>query len=214
MGRNRFFQCRTPGWGRDGGAMLAASEVPGMKLLVSALLLAVSTAGFAQNQAVPRSLPSPPGQLVERPAVRVPGPAKAGACPLQLTAASLAPEATILPVSQWSQGDGGLNLHFRNNSGREIRSASVTAELRVKTSLYALDAKTVALHLTFSGSDNIDKALDQLAHLPLPKDVYSYGVARVTLDQVIFADGGLWTPRAGESCSVGGSGLPQRIERK
>lgn len=164
-----------------------------MRLFVSSLLLLAAAAAFGQNRAMMS--------------------AAEAACPLSLTSAGLAPDGHLLPVADAMPSDGALDLHFRNDSGKAIRSAELTARLRVKTDVYALDATPLELHLTFSGTGDRDKAVDQLTRIPLPLHAYAFGVARVTLNQVKFSDGSVWIARSSGSCAVGGPGQ-QRIEAK
>lgn len=176
-----------------------------MRFFVSALLLAAASAGFAQVQTL---------QLNPAPAAPISmDRADQPSCPLMLTSAAVAPPAGVLPVAARTRGDGVLALHFRNQSGKAIQSAAITARLRVKTNVYALDATPLEMRLAFSGGSDPDKAVDQLTHIPLPSHVYLFGVARVTLDQVTFADGSVWSARGSNSCAVGGPGS-LRVEAK
>jgi hypothetical protein len=180
-----------------------------MKLFVSALFLAAAPLALAQSapqnsQNTPRQIPlHGMNDLVAHKA----SPVTPGGCPLQLTSASVAPAAGLLPVGTRSSGDGALDLHFRNQSGKAIRSASITAHLKVKTNVYALDARPLEVQLSFSGTTDLDKEVDQLTRIALPGHVYLFGVATVTLDQVTFADGTFWiADRNANTCSVGGLG--------
>jgi hypothetical protein len=175
-----------------------------VKLFVSALLLA-ATAAFPQNQTqgasqatVIRTSPASPqaqAALAQAQAVAqtLAGRLNQAGCPLYLESASVAPKAGYLPVTAQNRHDGALDLHFRNQSGKPIASASVTARVNVKTNIYALDAHPLELRLTLSGIQDLDKTLDQIQHIVLPRHVYLFGVAQVTLDQVTFADGSVWT---------------------
>ena len=180
-----------------------------MKLLVSALLLAATSLVFGQNA------PQHPGpDLLANPPTF--GPEfnfLSAGCPLALTSASVAPAAGYLPVSPEPGHDGALRLQFRNSSGKAVRSATITAHLRVKRNIYALDASPVDVQLTFSGTRELDRDLEQLRRIPLPDHAYLFGVAQVSLDQVVFADGTFWISQGTNSCSVrGGASLP--IEAK
>jgi hypothetical protein len=187
-----------------------------MKLFVSAFLLAVGPFALAQNQTP--ALNSQPDPVLEAKIhaqaaqIRVQLQAQVDkanqtGCPLYLKSASVAPAAGLLPVGTRNSGDDALNLHFRNQSGKAIRSASITAHLKVKTNVYALDARPLEVQLSFSGTSDLDKEADQLTRITLPGHVYLFGVATVSLDQVTFADGSFWiADRGGNSCSVGGAG--------
>lgn len=145
-----------------------------MKLFLSALLLAAVPAAFAQNQ--PQQGPFEPGVALSHSSPATVEAMKAQAeymnhlalqpvCPLFVTAASVAAPAGYLPVSQRRPDDGTLTLHFRNQSGKAIRSESVTATVKVKTNIYDLDAHPVALQLTGSGTDDVNRDLDQLSRI-------------------------------------------------
>lgn len=184
-----------------------------MRLFVSALLI-LATSVPASQVLAQEYVPSQPVQAnagvigMEGPGLQAApqvAPAQI-ACPLTLTGATVSPRGGYLPTSQWSQGDGSLHLQFRNNSGKKVLSAAVTAQLRVKANVYSLDATPLNLRLTFSGTDDLDKAADQITHIALPKNVYLYGVVQVALDQVMFADGSTWNSHGKAVCTAGGPG--------
>jgi len=183
-----------------------------MKLFLSALLLAAMPAAFAQNQPVPSS-PALGVAGMEGSANRQFDPLPQRVCPLDFTAASVTSPAGYLPVSQRRPDDGTLTLHFRNESGKTVQSASITATVKVKTNIYALDAHPIALQLTFTGAD-INRDLDQLRQIQLPRHFYVFGLAQVSLERVTYADGTSWTaPPQGNSCRTNGLGI-KNIEAK
>jgi len=200
--------------------MLAASEVLAVKLFVSALLLAAVPAVFAQNQ-VPnqgvviiqsgQELTPQQKNAIEtaqakmRAQVReMLGRLNQAGCPLYLESASVAPHAGYLPVGSRGSDGGALHLHFRNESGKAIASASITVQLKSKRSIYDLDASVFTMPLTVSGVDVADKAAEQMRSFGLPDKMYLYGAARVTLDQVTFADGSTWTASPSDNtCHTG-----------
>lgn len=179
-----------------------------MKLFLSALLLAALPVAFAQNQPNPSQLSigvagmeGPNGQQSQAFSIRY-------VCPLYVSAASVASPPGYLPVNQRTPEDGTLTLHFRNQSGKAIRSASITATVKVKTNIYALDAHAIALRLSFSVTDDLDRSLDQLTQIALPRHYYLFGLAQVSLDRVTFADGTKWTnPKQDTYCRTNGQGL-------
>jgi hypothetical protein len=194
-----------------------------MKLFVSALLLAAAPLALAQNQ-MPAFNPQPDPVLQAKVQAQMTqaqaqlraqmDKANQTGCPLYLKSASVAPVAGYLPVANRNNGDGALNLHFRNQSGKAIRSASITAHLKVKTNVYALDARPLEVQLSFSGTSDMDKKADQLARITLPGHAFLFGVATVTLDQVTFADGSFWIANRGvNTCSVGGAGTQRVLAR-
>ena len=187
-----------------------------MKLLLSALVLGALPVGFAQNQPGPPSFPT--GVVVFSPGQATIDEMKAYAkhmnvvaiqfaCPLVMTSATVAGSAGYLPVGQRRPDDGRLTLQFRNQSGKAIRSASVTATVKVKTNIYALDAHPIVLRLTSGGTDEADPALSQLMQIDLPHHYYLFGVAQVSLDGVTYADGTTWTaPQQNKYCRTQGQG--------
>jgi hypothetical protein len=196
-----------------------------MKLFVSALLLAAVPAAFAQNQtqsasqatAIQASPASPQAQaaLAQAQAVArtLADRLNQAGCPLYLRSASVAPEGGYLPVTAQNRQDGVLDLHFRNQSGKPIASVAITAQVNVKTNIYALDAHTLQLRLAMAGTQDLDKTLDQIQHIVLPQHVYLFGVAQVTLDQVTFVDGSVWTASSRNNvCRTGPVNMEQIAE--
>ena len=182
-----------------------------MRLLLSALLMAATATVSAQN---PSSNPKAaqnsvgPGTAVNNLVAHRTVPFSADTCPLTLTSVRFSGPATYMPVSTADQVmEPNLALGFLNSSGKAIHSVAVTARLRVKKDVYALDAAPVDVRLSFAGTQDLDRELDQLATLPLPKNLHSYGVVQVRLDQVIFADGTLWKASKSTACEVGNSRL-------
>jgi hypothetical protein len=181
-----------------------------MRFFVSALLLAAATAAFPQIQGK-ASLPQGKSSSVTNRSSQLMR-WKGSACPITFTEAGFSsPNRDIFPVGQRTPESGSLNLRFHNNSGTDIRSASITASMRVKTNLYDLDARPIEFHLSFSSMEDLDAAMTQLAHIPLPQHVYPYGVSRVKLDQVIFADGTFWTASEHSGCVLNQSRSIEQI---
>jgi hypothetical protein len=180
-----------------------------MKLFVSVLILAAASAALGQNQtgSQDQATLAKAQAAVQAQMQSLTDKMTQAGCPLFLQSASVAPTAGLLPVGMRTSGDGALNLHFRNQSGKAIQSASITAHLRIKTNVYALDAHPVDLRLSLNGTDELNKAVDQLTRITLPDHVYLFGVATVSLDQVTFDDGSVWTAKAGaNACAVGAPG--------
>ena len=192
------------------GAMLLASEVPGMKLLLSALLLAASTAAFAQIQTAVATAQVGGLQSLDLQLLP-PSPDQTG-CPVVLTQAHLNWPATYMPVTDAEKMKApNLALGFQNPSGKAIQSVSITARFTGKSSKYQLDASAFDLHLTFSGTDSADKTAEQMREIRLPDKMYPYGVTRIALDQVTFADGTLWTSAGHTNCAMNVGGSAERI---
>ncbi|HEX3987615.1 MAG TPA: hypothetical protein VHX13_13525 [Acidobacteriaceae bacterium] len=183
-----------------------------MKLFVSALLLAVSTAGFAQVQTATATAQIGGVQSLDLQSLP-PSPDQTG-CPVVLTEAHLNWPATYLPVTAAEKAsEPNLALGFQNSSGKAIQSASITARFMGKASKYQLDASAFELHLTFSGTDSADKTAEQMREIRLPEKMYAYGVTRIAMDEVTFADGTLWTSVGHTNCAMNVSGSTERITK-
>jgi hypothetical protein len=180
-----------------------------MRLFVSALLLVGASAALGQNQTAPGVT------TLDLQAMPLAPESQAG-CPVVLTSAHLNWPASYLPVtSAESVKQPNLALGFQNSSGKAIRSATITARFLGKQSLYQLDANAFDLRLTFSGVDAADKAAEQLREIRLPDKMFAYGVTRVSLEQVTFADGTFWMAGMGGSkCSLDVKGNAERVEAK
>jgi hypothetical protein len=196
--------------------MLWASEVLAVKLIVSALLLAAASAGFAQNQtaAEPGSETAPGIMTLDLQAQAVPTtPESQAGCPVVLTSVHLNWPATYLPVAAAEPGtEPNLALGFRNASGKAIRSVSLNAYFVAKRSIYDLDATTFKVDLAFS-AEAAENAAEQLREIRLPEKMHAYGLTRVSLEQVTFADGSLWTAAGRNNCSLNAQGTAERIAK-
>jgi hypothetical protein len=187
-----------------------------MRLFVSALLLAAASAAFAQNQAAPAQSAGVARmegiKSLDLQAVPLPG-SQAG-CPVVLTSAHLNWPASYLPVTAAEKvTEPNLALQFQNSSGKAIRSVGITARFLGKQNIYQLDGSAFDLHLTFSGTDAADKAVEQLREIRLPAKMHAYGVTRISLEQVTFADGTLWMAMGRSNCSLNVGGGTERITR-
>lgn len=182
-----------------------------MKLLLSALLLAASTAGFAQIQTDPA--PAQPAGILSLDLQAVPPSPDQSGCPVVLTQAHLNWPATFMPVTVPEKAtEPNLALGFQNSSGKPIQSVGVTARFLGKTSKYQLAASAFELHLTFSGTDS-NKTAEQLRELRLPEKMYAYGVTRISLDQVTFGDGTVWTAIGHSNCALNVTSSTERITK-
>lgn len=187
-----------------------------MKLLLSALLLAVATTALAQDRSSPAVIPAPAAGIssLDLQVVPPPSPESQTGCPVVLTEAHLNWPATLMPVTAAERGtEPNLALGYQNSSGKAIGSVGITARFVGKTSKYQLDATAFDLQLTFSGSDSRDKTAEQMRDLRLPMKFYAYGVTRVSLDQVTFADGTIWTAAGHSHCALNVRGSSERISR-
>ncbi len=183
-----------------------------MRLFLSTLFLAVSTAGFAQLQNTP---PSAGAAGMEGLGLQVaPLSSPQAGCPVVLTSAQLNWPASYLPVTSAEKvTEPNLALGFRNSSGKAIRSVTIAARFLGKRNVYQLDASAFDLRLTFSGGDAADKAAEQLREIRVPEKMYAYGVTRVSLEQVLFADGTFWTALGHGNCRLDVTGSAERVAR-
>jgi hypothetical protein len=187
-----------------------------MKL--SALMLLATSMCMAQA-VTPRqsAAPSPnqnPNAATEYEELPIPSPAMQAEflrmtersmqanCPVVLTSAWLAPRLQLLKSGD-SSSQNGLDLEFQNTSGKEIRSMELSATILVKKTIYDLGyLPPVHVTLTVYGSRNLDSAFNELRRLTLPSNLHPAVVDGVRLEQVIFADGSVWTPKTSQYCGL------------
>jgi len=141
------------------------------------------------------------------------GVSQAG-CPVTLTSARLNWPASYLPVTRAEKvTEPNLALGFQNSSGKAIRLVTITARLLGKHDIYQLDADAFDLRLTFPGVDAAGKAAEQLREIRVPATMHAYGVTRVSLEQVLFDDGSLWTAVTHNHCSLDVQGSAERVAK-
>lgn len=186
-----------------------------MRLFVSALFILAAAAAFGQSQPAPQAVPAPEIQFSPQAGVLAPfGLGSQSSCPVVLTSARLNWPASYLPVTSAEKvTEPNLALGFQNSSGKAIRSATITARFLGKHNMYQLDANAFDLRLTFSGVDAAGKAEEQLREIRVPAKIYAYGVTRVSLDQVTFADGSFWTSWGHQACSLDVKGSAERVAK-
>lgn len=105
-------------------------------------------------------------------------------CPVAFTSVDINQNAHYMPVKQAAEAGDGLEFSYKNQSGKQIKSIEVHVVLNVKPSIYDLDATTVTRDMTLTGHSGEVLALN----------LFAYGVVRVTLEQVNYTDGTVWTP--------------------
>ena len=124
-------------------------------------------------------------------------------CPVVLTSAWLAPYLMLLNTAGDSSSNGGLDLEFRNTSGKEIRSMQFSAKILVKKSKYDLDyLPPIRVYLTAEGTRTVDETFAQLRRLSLPEDIHPSLVQGITLEEVTFEDGSAWAPAGNQYCGL------------
>jgi hypothetical protein len=128
-------------------------------------------------------------------------------CPVVLTSASITPYLRLLRTGADPGKAGGLDLEFRNASGKSIDSMEFSVEILAKQSKYDLAASRIHLDLTAYGGRSVDDTFAQLRHLALPEGTHPSLVESVTLKQVFYEDGTVWTAKDDSACGIG----PDRV---
>lgn len=187
-----------------------------MKLSALIVLGAFACVSVAQSNQVPSSSQNltVDDQSLSRAAAGVAASASAKAlqkmmdrisharCPVVLTSAWLTPRIQLLKSGDDPDGNG-IDLEFRNASGKGIYSMELSATILVKKSIYDLGyLPPVHLHLTAYGTRNIDSAFDELRRLSLPDQMHPAVVDGVRLEQVTFEDGSVWSPANDQYCGL------------
>lgn len=131
----------------------------------------------------------------------LPGPGSQNGCPVAFTNVALKRDARYMPVKQDTAADSSLAFTYKNQSGKPIQSLTVHVELKVKPSIYDLDATTITRDMTLTGH----------SEAVLPLDLAAYGLGIVTLEKVTYADGKVWTPGARQQCRYLGPASAERI---
>jgi hypothetical protein len=112
-------------------------------------------------------------------------------CPVAFTDVSLKRNGRVMQVKQDTASENSLTFNYRNDSSKKIDSISIRVELKIKRGIYDLDATTIARDMTLTGKSG--------EVLPL-KNLLMYGLNSVTLEQVAYVDGDVWTPGKNKNC--------------
>jgi hypothetical protein len=134
-------------------------------------------------------------------------------CPVVLTSAEMTPYLMLLRASGGPATQGGLDLRFRNTSGKEIQSIELGAEFLAKKSIYDLRTDKLEVHLTAQGTRDINDAFDHLRHLPLPERSHPVMLNRIQLEHVTFTDGSIWTPVRDDACGFSPNRAQEIVSR-
>lgn len=163
---------------------------------------ASQTIGIVDDQAVAHAASAMAASAAEKNLQSIMGRISQESCPVVLTSAWLSPRLQLLRSDDASSGNG-IDLQFRNASGKEIRSIELSATILVKQSIYDLGyLPPMHLYLTAYGTRTIDSAFAQLRHLALPGGIHPALVKGVTLEQVTFSEGSVWTPSNSDQCGI------------
>lgn len=164
-----------------------------MKLVTLAFIAASTFAAVAQTNAhrnEPADLDHNPGLVTSQ-----------AGCPVTFMNVSLNNPGHMMLVRGADQ-NGSIGFQYKNLSGKQLESIEVRVELTVKRSVYDLDAITITRDMTLTG--------DSEATLPLP--AFAYSVGRVTLEQVNYVGGTVWTPKE-KTCSFTQPSTTERIAK-
>jgi hypothetical protein len=165
-----------------------------MKLVTLALIVASAIGAAAQSNptknpgasTIPGITALPPGPIENIGALNL----QIG-CPVTFTDVALKRDAHYMPIKQGEATDNSLDFRYKNQSGKQIESISVRVELKVKRNIYDLDAITITRYMTLTGNSG--------EVLPL-KSLLTYGLGSVTLEQVSYVGGDVWTPSTNKNC--------------
>jgi hypothetical protein len=159
-----------------------------MKLVTLALIATFAVAAAAQSNNRSEEIP---GLMKLPPGVNLSDANRQIGCPVAFTDVALRREARYMPVKQDATSDNSLAFKYKNQSGKLIDSIVIRVELTVKWSIYDLDAITITRYVTLTGTSE--------EVLPL-KNLLMYGLGSVTLEQVTYVGGDVWTPGANRNC--------------
>jgi hypothetical protein len=151
-----------------------------MKLVTLALIALSTTAAIAQSN------------LKKSPVIdlNLLPDAQAG-CPVAFTEVSLTNPGHLMLVQQGTNHNNSLEFQYKNQSGKLIESIEIRVELKVKRSVYDLDATTITRDMTLTHD----------AEETLPLNLLVYSVGRVTLEQVNYIGGKVWIPKDRSVCN-------------
>jgi hypothetical protein len=171
-----------------------------MKLVTLVFIAAFTVAAAAQSsnhrEEIPGLVLAPPGTNPETVNPQA-------GCPVVFTDVALKSNAHYMPVKQDAGSDNSLAFSYKNQSGKLIDSIEIRVVLNVKRSIYDLDATTITHDMTLTG--------ETAETLPLNAIVYSLGP--VTLQQVNYVGGKVWTPRATNTCSYQRTNTAEQIAK-
>jgi hypothetical protein len=170
-------------------------------ILIAASAISVAAQSNTQNKPSPSPIPGltvmPPGPIegLENFNLQI-------GCPVAFTDVALKRDARYMPVKQGTAPDSSLAFKFKNLSGKQIESISVRVEVKAKRSIYDLDAATISRDMTLTGKSGEI----------LPLNMLAYGLVRVTLQQITYAGGEVWTPGQNKNCAFLNNGSSLEIE--
>ena len=163
-----------------------------MKFVTLALIGLCAISAAAQSNTTRNAAESP-----------IPGINLQTGCPIVFTDVALKTQARYMPVRDEADPDNSLAFKYKNQSGKQIQSIEIRVELKVKRSIYDLDTTTITRDMTLTG--------DTADTLPVNAIVYSLG--RVTLQQVNYEGGKVWTPKATNTCNYQKASTPEQIAK-
>jgi len=131
-------------------------------------------------------------------------------CPVRIMDASFQRPAELILIAQGNSLSGPtLRLNYSNYSGKDIESVLLTGYLKVKDNPYQMDYTIHPFALTLSRKALLGKDVQATSALKLASD--AFGVDRIELSQVIYADGTTWKPEP-RSCVYPMTGATERAK--
>jgi hypothetical protein len=131
-------------------------------------------------------------------------------CPVRIMDASFQRPAELMLVAQRnSLTSPTLRLSYLNYSGKDIESVLFTGYLKVKDNPYRMDYTIHPFALKLSRKSLLGKDVQATEALKLAGD--AYGVDRIELSQIIYADGTTWNP-ARRDCVYPMTGITERAK--
>jgi len=174
--------------------------------LVTLFLIAASAIGVtAQSNKQNKPAPSPIPGLTGMPPIPIQNIGDLNlqtGCPVAFTDVALKRDARYMPVNQGTAPESSLAFKYKNQSGKLIESISVRVDVKAKRNIYDLDAITSARDMTLTGESGE----------VLPLDMLAYGLVRVTLEQITYTGGDVWTPGKNKNCMFMNNGSNLQIE--
>jgi hypothetical protein len=134
------------------------------------------------------------------------GRMSAAGCPVTFTSAALTPYLMLTHTESERTLNGGLDLGYRNSSGKEIYSMNLNLHILAKKSVYDLAGTDIVLPLTVYGGKSADMTVSELRHLRLPQGVHPAVISSIDLQQVFFEDGTVWMAKNSSGCSFSPNG--------
>ena len=131
-------------------------------------------------------------------------------CPVQILDASFHRPAQLMLTAEGNPISGPtLRLNYSNFSGKDIESVLLTGYLKLKDNPYQMDYTIHPFALKLSRRALLGKDVQATEALNLAND--AFGVDRIELSEVIYADGTSWKPER-RNCVYPMTGATERAK--